>query len=49
VRSPANPTFWWGNFMLLDVPPVAGEKGRWLSRFADAEVQIGLTRPPGRA
>lgn len=34
VRSPANPTFWWGNFLLLAAPPGPGQSGRWLARFA---------------
>lgn len=34
IRSPANPSFWWGNFLLLATPPPRGETGRWLSRFA---------------
>jgi hypothetical protein len=32
VRSPANPEFWWGNFLL--VPPLApGDLGNWADRF----------------
>jgi ribosomal protein S18 acetylase RimI-like enzyme len=34
VRTPANPAFWWGNFILLASPPPPGEAGLWLSRFA---------------
>lgn len=34
IRSPANPAFWWGNFLLLAVPPPAGGAGGWLARFA---------------
>jgi ribosomal protein S18 acetylase RimI-like enzyme len=34
VRSPANPNFWWGNFLLLRQPPGPGEAGDWLARFA---------------
>jgi len=34
VRSPANPQFWWGNFLLLAAPPQPGSVGNWLSRFA---------------
>ena len=34
VRTPANPTYWWGNFFLLPTPPVdAQEAGRWLAAF----------------
>jgi hypothetical protein len=36
VRSPANPAFWWGNFLLLAAPPRPGEADLWLARFADA-------------
>lgn len=34
IRSPANPAFWWGNFLLLGSPPLPGETSRWLSAFA---------------
>lgn len=34
VRSPANPVYWWGNFLLLAAPPAPGSVSRWLSRFA---------------
>jgi GNAT superfamily N-acetyltransferase len=34
VRSPANPAYWWGNFLLLAAPPAAGSASRWLSKFA---------------
>lgn len=33
VRSPNNPTFWWGNFLLLPEPPSAEESDRWLEMF----------------
>ena len=33
VRTPDNPTFWWGNFLLLGSVPAAAETSRWLSRF----------------
>jgi hypothetical protein len=32
IRSPDNPDFWWGNFLLLRDPPRTG--GTWLTRFA---------------
>ena len=36
VRSPHNPTHWWGNFLLLaETPPPEGA-GVWLDRFAAA-------------
>jgi GNAT superfamily N-acetyltransferase len=34
IRSPDNPTFWWGNFLLLGTPPKPGTAGAWLARFA---------------
>lgn len=47
VRTPHNPTFWWGNFLLLDGLPAADEHAGWLERFAatfpDAEhVALGI-------
>jgi ribosomal protein S18 acetylase RimI-like enzyme len=36
IRSPHNPTFWWGNFLLLPRVPEADETDRWLDRFAEA-------------
>ena len=35
VRSPHNPTFWWGNFLLLQRPPSSGTVDRWLAAFAE--------------
>lgn len=37
VRTPHNPTYWWGNFLLFDHPPGEGDAVRWLSWF-DAEI-----------
>lgn len=37
VRTPANPTFWWGNFLLFDHAPRPGDAVRWRERF-DAEI-----------
>jgi len=34
VRSPVNPDFWWGNFLLLAGWPAPGTGDRWLARFA---------------
>jgi len=34
VRSPHNPSYWWGNFLLLAEPPEAGQTDAWLERFA---------------
>ncbi len=47
LRSPHNPTHWWGNFILLAAPPPAEEAQRWLEvyheTFPDAEhVALGF-------
>jgi ribosomal protein S18 acetylase RimI-like enzyme len=34
VRSPTNPTFWWGNLMVFDAPPAEGDAERWEALFA---------------
>jgi ribosomal protein S18 acetylase RimI-like enzyme len=34
VRSPGNPSFWWGNFLLFDDAPAAGDGERWEALFA---------------
>jgi ribosomal protein S18 acetylase RimI-like enzyme len=31
--TPANPEFWWGNFLLLPARAARGEAGQWLSLF----------------
>lgn len=33
VRSPSNPSFWYGNFLLFDDPPMAGDRERWERLF----------------
>jgi ribosomal protein S18 acetylase RimI-like enzyme len=33
IRSPSNPSHWWGNFLLFDEPPEAGDGGRWEALF----------------
>jgi GNAT superfamily N-acetyltransferase len=33
VRTPHNPRFWWGNFLLLRRMPRADEVGEWLAEF----------------
>jgi len=34
VRTPDNPTYWWGNFLLLSAPPVDEvDTRRWLTAF----------------
>ena len=47
VQTPANPRFYWGNFLLLSQPPAAGDAGRWLDVFAEelpsaTHVAIGI-------
>lgn len=34
VRTPSNPTFYWGNFLLFSHPPGAGDDLRWRELFA---------------
>jgi hypothetical protein len=34
IRTPANPTFHWGNFVLLDRPPAPGTVSSWTTTFA---------------
>ena len=34
VRSPDQPDYWWGNFLLLAAWPAPGTGDRWLARFA---------------
>lgn len=34
VRSPANPTHYWGNLLLFDDPPAPGDRERWEALFA---------------
>ena len=33
IRTPHNPMFWWGNYVLLDELPAPGELGRWVETF----------------
>lgn len=33
IRTPANPTFHWGNFLLVDRPPAPGTVSAWMSTF----------------
>lgn len=33
VRTPKNPGFYWGNFLLFDHPPTEGDLGRWEELF----------------
>lgn len=34
VRSPGNPTYWWGNLLLFDDAPAEGDGERWERLFA---------------
>jgi ribosomal protein S18 acetylase RimI-like enzyme len=34
IRSPENPGHWWGNLLLFDGPPAAGDRLRWEAEFA---------------
>ena len=34
VRTPENPTFWWGNFILVPGPPAPGDPTAWRELFA---------------
>ena len=43
VRTPGNPTFWWGNFLLFRHAPGAGDLERWMALF-DEEI---ASRQPG--
>ena len=50
VRTPANPTYYWGNFILLAEPPVPGGErevvGAFHTEFPEAaHVSIGIDRP----
>lgn len=33
VRTPSNPTFYWGNFLLFENPPAEGDYDRWRELF----------------
>ena len=35
IRTPANPTFYWGNFLLFKQPPGEGDYARWREIFAE--------------
>ena len=39
VRSPSNPTHYWGNFLLFDEPPRTGARDRWEALF-DSEFSV---------
>jgi len=47
IRTPRNPDFWWGNFLLVPGPPAASEPERWLAAFGAefpgaAHVTLGI-------
>jgi hypothetical protein len=42
IRTPSNPYFYWGNFVLFDAPPTAGCLPRWLAAFED---EVGRDLP----
>ena len=33
IRTPSNPSYWWGNFLLFANPPGAGDAARWTELF----------------
>ena len=35
IRTPTNPTYYWGNYLLFDAPPVAGDLEHWSAIFAE--------------
>ena len=41
VATPSNPTFYWGNFLLLDHVPAGERVGEWLERFTAAFPEAG--------
>jgi RimJ/RimL family protein N-acetyltransferase len=45
VLTPANPSYWWGNFLLFAEPPREGDLGRWTALFED---EIERRQPESR-
>jgi RimJ/RimL family protein N-acetyltransferase len=45
VRTPGNPTFWWGNFLLFQHAPGVGDLERWMALFDE---QIAAPQPASR-
>ena len=45
VRTPGNPTFWWGNFLLFQHAPGAGDLERWMAMFDE---EIASHQPASR-
>ena len=53
VRTPANPTYHWGNFVLVTDPTAVDDADRWRARFAEEFPQarhlaVGLPGEPDR-
>lgn len=54
IRSPRNPTFWWGNFLLMPRAPGPGDLERWLGAFGEhlpqaAHCAFGVDTADGEA
>ena len=45
VLTPANPTYWWGNFLLFQHAPRAGDFERWMALFDE---EIATRQPASR-
>jgi len=45
VRTPGNPTYWWGNFLLFHHAPGVGDLERWMALFDE---QIERAQPESR-
>ena len=45
VLSPANPTYWWGNFLLFQHAPGLGDLERWMALFDE---EIASRQPASR-
>jgi len=45
VRTPGNPTFWWGNFLLFQHAPGPGDLERWMALFTE---EIAERQPASR-
>ncbi len=45
VLTPANPTYWWGNFLLFQHAPGAGDFERWMALFDE---EIASYQPASR-
>ena len=45
IRTPQNPTFWWGNFLLFDRAPREGDAAVWMTAF---EREIAHHQPESR-